>query len=68
MLKNKSKLTALICAVFMTSSAAGCASLGVRDTDNLDNGKDEAPLIVIEEPEDSEPTPDEVKPEPVPVE
>ncbi len=68
MLKNRSKLTALICAVFMTSSAAGCASLGVRDTDNLDNGKDEAPLIVIEEPEDSEPTPDEVKPEPVPVE
>lgn len=33
------KLTALLCAVMMMASA-GCASLGVRDTEGLDNGKE----------------------------
>ena len=65
MLKKKSKLAALMCAVLMSSSAAGCASIGVKDTDNLDNGKEPQPLIVIEEPEDTEPTSQEPVEQPV---
>ena len=65
------KLAALLCAAMMTV-ATGCASLGVRDTEGLDNGK-EPPVGIkgksldIKKKSDDELTTDEEQGEKLPI-
>ena len=62
------KFTALLCAVVMTA-CTGCAKLGIKDTDGLDNGKEPRLTAKTAKSADSDKavTPDEDRAEILPI-